>query len=744
MEDCRMKKTLLILAALVGAAFVSCQKENNLEPSEPELGGKTYTLTVQATKAAGTKLLDFDSEGKLITSWALTDIVNVCKHGSATSIGELTPSTSGDALTTLTGDITLTGISVGDKLDLIFPSTNWTYEGQDGTLPTLANNFDFARAEVTVSNISGTTLTASAATFTNEQSLVKFTLYDASSLSLLDVNYITISAASGKLVKSYAVSGDAYTPVYGDLTIAPLSGTANEFYVALRNNSNAPDTYTITAQFGLSTYYTFVKSGVTFANGHYKAINVKMTQESEIYTVGGTPAAVFGDEWSTDLASNDMVKQSDGTYRKTYNIDDTVDYVGFKVVKNRDWSYAWPASDYYIDCIGAGLLTITFNPSTETVDATFEVGHTYTIAGTNNVFGSTWDINNTDNDMVKQDDGTYLKTYNITSVPTVPDIEFKVVQDHAWDNAWPSSNYYYYIPHNGILNIAFDAASGAIDAWMDDYRYTLACDANGWDVHANPMTKNADGTFSCIVSGIPAGTQEFKVVHNEGDWIGDPANSYANFTYDVASPCDLKFTYIPSSGTVTVEELNVAAPAGLVTIDGNFDDWTTATEVAGMDYAGSYGIYDGIIMMKALGDATNLYIYLEIKNTRLDYDTSHPYANQLSLYLSDGTGTTAAAYWNGNYNQSLVLWTLHNQTPAFDPYPAAAVTSAPSLVGDVLKVEFSVPRSYDTCLSGNSVWVALHIDEMYSLSTIEYGQGTTTPIGFVPVNAGDMYEVTFQ
>lgn len=49
MEDCRMKKTLLILAALVGAAFVSCQKENNLEPSEPELGGKTYTLTVQAT-----------------------------------------------------------------------------------------------------------------------------------------------------------------------------------------------------------------------------------------------------------------------------------------------------------------------------------------------------------------------------------------------------------------------------------------------------------------------------------------------------------------------------------------------------------------------------------------------------------------------------------------------------------------------------------------------------------------------
>ena len=49
-----MKKTLLILAAITGAAFVSCQKENNQEPSNLEPAGKIYTLTVDATKAADT------------------------------------------------------------------------------------------------------------------------------------------------------------------------------------------------------------------------------------------------------------------------------------------------------------------------------------------------------------------------------------------------------------------------------------------------------------------------------------------------------------------------------------------------------------------------------------------------------------------------------------------------------------------------------------------------------------------
>ena len=199
MEDCRMKKTFLILAAIAGTAFVSCQKENNLEPSNLEPTGKIYTLTVDATKAADTKALAFEGT-TLVTSWAASDKVKVCKHGSATAIGTLSPTTHGSASTVLSGYITLTDVNVGDKLDLIFPDTNWTYEGQDGTLATLASSFDFATANVTVSTISGTTLVASDATFTNEQSLVKFTLKNKAG-DAIAASKLIISAGSGKLVK---------------------------------------------------------------------------------------------------------------------------------------------------------------------------------------------------------------------------------------------------------------------------------------------------------------------------------------------------------------------------------------------------------------------------------------------------------------------------------------------------------------------------------------------------------------
>lgn len=573
-----MKKALLILAAIAGATFVSCQKENNIEPSDLELTGKTYTLTVEATKAVGTKALAFEGT-TLVTSWAATDEVKVCKHGSATAIGTLTPSVAGSATASLSGPVTLTDVNVGDKLDLIFPDTNWTYENQDGTLETISTSFDFARAEVTVSGISGTTLTASDATFTNEQSLVKFTLFDKASLSLIDVNYLTISAASGKLVKSYEVSGDAYTPVYGDLVITPSSGTASEFYVALRNTSGAADTYTLTAQYGLSTYYTFVKSGVTFENGHYRAINVKMNEETDVYTVAGTPVAVFGTEWDTDNTANDMVKQSDGTYRKTYPLDGTEDAIRFKVVRDRDWAYAWGVTgshadsdgNYFIDLgeITKGTLVITFDPSTTTVNATIE-SEAYTIAGNDqDIFGASWDPSEIANDMVKQMDDTFLKDYTITSGLVGRTIEFKVAQDHDWVNSWGdgSGNYSYTIPHEGILHISFDPITKDIDAWMDDIRYTIAGDFNSWNVTANPMIKQSDGTYKCEVS-IPAGVSisyEYKAVLGETTWIGDPSNGDNNFIISLADlgATVLSFTYTPATNTLIAEEHQVTLYFGI-------------------------------------------------------------------------------------------------------------------------------------------------------------------------------------
>ena len=61
---------------------------------------------------------------------------------------------------------------------------------------------------------------------------------------------------------------------YGGLTVTPANATS-EMTVALRNENASDDTYTLTATVGGATY-SFSQSDVTFENGKYYAITVKM------------------------------------------------------------------------------------------------------------------------------------------------------------------------------------------------------------------------------------------------------------------------------------------------------------------------------------------------------------------------------------------------------------------------------------------------------------------------------------
>ena len=65
---------------------------------------------------------------------------------------------------------------------------------------------------------------------------------------------------------------------YGDLTVTPASATS-EIFVALRNENASADTYTVSANVG-EKKYAFSKSGVTFQNGKYYEITVKMTEQT--------------------------------------------------------------------------------------------------------------------------------------------------------------------------------------------------------------------------------------------------------------------------------------------------------------------------------------------------------------------------------------------------------------------------------------------------------------------------------
>lgn len=418
-----MKKISLFIAALfAAAAFSACQKTDN----QPEAPGE-YILTVEASMPApDTKGLSLS--GKTLNAvWAATDKVTVL-NGS-TNLGTLAPQTSGSATASLKG--TLSGsVSVGQTLTLLTPKSSVMYTNQDGTLGKLASDYAYAKATITVTAVSGKTISAAPAQFENQQAIVKFTLKNKG--TTLCVDDLKIEAASGKLVKVIADNTS-----YGAIEL-DNDDEEDALYVALRNDSGAADTYTLTATVG-STVYTCTKAGVLFQNGKYYGVTANMDEVVEHYTVAGTPKSVFGGTKDWDEKNTDYMVKNGDVYEKSFTVPSTMT-VAFKVVKDNTWGDAgvnnWPADGNKSITVGAGTLKIVFNPGNKSITCTYPepgtVTHTYIVAGNTdadhpNIFGTSWDSSNTANKMTKQSDGSYTKLYQSVAAGTV--MSFKVVED---------------------------------------------------------------------------------------------------------------------------------------------------------------------------------------------------------------------------------------------------------------------------------------------------------------------------
>ena len=166
--------------------------------------------------------------------------------------------------------------------------------------------------------------------------------------------------------------------------------------------------------------------------------------------------------------------------------------------------------------------------------------HTYTVAGNSAAaFGTGWAQTEAANDMVKQEDGTYKweKTELVLPAGT---IEFKVVVDHAWDVAYPNDNYQLAIVEAGeyTITITFDPETKAIAANAEKtavVEVDPTVSAKGsWDEWANELAfvlSDDKATATLTVNNVAAGTYEFKVILNGGDWR---SNSHV-FTREAAS-----------------------------------------------------------------------------------------------------------------------------------------------------------------------------------------------------------------
>ena len=265
-----MKKNIISLAALLiaSATFVACSSDDNIIEEKPvQPTEQVYTMTVNAQKGgdaaesrAITRALGFGADGKLNATWTAGDAVEVwTSDGTTTKYGTLTAETSG-ASTKLKG--TLSSLpSNGQTLLLKYLSP--AYATQDGTLTGSASSIDrvcdYATATVTASVV-GSSVTATDANFVNQQAIVKFTLKNKADASALSVNKLFVTAG-------------------GTTCEVTPSGATSELYVAVP--AIASGRVTLTALSG-STYYDYVKTGVTLAQSQYYTIGASLTQVKNI------------------------------------------------------------------------------------------------------------------------------------------------------------------------------------------------------------------------------------------------------------------------------------------------------------------------------------------------------------------------------------------------------------------------------------------------------------------------------
>ena len=293
-----MKKVLLSMSAV--AAMIAMTTTFSACSSDDEQSEQTTTskLILDAVKyeyfdaGNATRALSLsDDKDNITTSWQTTDVVTVFKNNWQSKIGELNPhpdkvpAGSSPQRTKLEGFITYNNLKAGDPLNLIFPRPEWDYTGQKGTIEDISKNFDYITTNISVvyidpANADNPVYSTTALFGKAQQAIVRFTLLDANGAELA-VPELSITTAGNQLVKKCSLDGTA-TEKGGALVITPASPT-NVFYVAIRNDNEGPDEYTLTAKVN-NQIYTYTRTGITFERGNYKKVKVTMGFHDNTYT----------------------------------------------------------------------------------------------------------------------------------------------------------------------------------------------------------------------------------------------------------------------------------------------------------------------------------------------------------------------------------------------------------------------------------------------------------------------------
>ena len=368
---------------------------------------------------------------------------------------------------------------------------------------------------------------------------------------------------------------------YGPTTGADQVVNAGE-WITTQKQGNGNGSYKFT---GTGEEYT-----ITFdlENMQFKVEGYVAPITEDVYTVAGSSAVLFGTTWDPANADTDMALV-EGLYTwEKKNVELAAGSFSFKVTANHSWDIAYPASDYFqaVDADGIYDVKITFNADNKDVhceltlvqevipeirgdvdrdgnvtisDVTTLIDFllsgswpveemVYTVVGPADIFGSDWNTDDENNNMIKDAEGVY--TWSKENVTLTGNFKFKVVGNHDYSiYEWPvGGDWVANVAEEGIYTIVItfnpDAEeadritctltkTGDIDPI--EHVYTVAGTANlfgtGWDPanEDNNMTKGEDGIYTWAKENVEfteAATIEFKVVQDHS-WVHSwPSNNW--------------------------------------------------------------------------------------------------------------------------------------------------------------------------------------------------------------------------
>ena len=254
-----MKKVSAVM--MLAAALGACTREEQprIETPAPAESPATYTLTVKASKGAGTRALELVGT-TLKATWDGTEKVSAqLNDGEEVGMTIDLGGQSGQASCTLKGTFSQLP-KAGDVLTLKLNGNDYT--NQRGTLAFIGSNCDYAEATLHVSGVNGGQIESQEGTanFVNQQAIVKFTLKDKSGA---------------------AISPSALTVKGNGTEVATVTGidTNSDGVLFVAIPAIISGTIDLAATVGSDTY-TYSRENVTFAAGEYYSITVKMTKKT--------------------------------------------------------------------------------------------------------------------------------------------------------------------------------------------------------------------------------------------------------------------------------------------------------------------------------------------------------------------------------------------------------------------------------------------------------------------------------